>query len=102
MLQYYLRAEGLALSWTGTGRLIFSLNYSDADFAAVCERFVRAAVRMQQDGWSWSDPATTNKSIRRAVLGEMLAHSFRSRMGGYLPAAVKHASSRPDRSTRRV
>ncbi|HEY7460048.1 MAG TPA: aminotransferase class III-fold pyridoxal phosphate-dependent enzyme [Xanthobacteraceae bacterium] len=103
MLQYYLRAEGLALSWTGTGRLIFSLNYSDADFAAVCERFVRAAVRMQQDGWSWSDPATTNKSIRRAVLGEMLAHSFRSRMGGCLPAAVKHASSlRPDRSTRRA
>ena len=27
MLQYYLRAEGLALSWVGTGRLIFSLNY---------------------------------------------------------------------------
>ncbi|MGD0105017.1 MAG: aminotransferase class III-fold pyridoxal phosphate-dependent enzyme [Rhodopila sp.] len=24
MLQYYLRAEGLALSWVGTGRLIFS------------------------------------------------------------------------------
>src|SRR5262249_9992693 len=43
MLQYYLRAEGLALSWIGTGRLIFSLNYSDTDFAAVSERFVRAA-----------------------------------------------------------
>src|SRR5262249_31936733 len=26
MLQFYLRAEGLALSWVGTGRLIFSLN----------------------------------------------------------------------------
>src|SRR6202011_734014 len=26
MLQYYLRAEDLALSWVGTGRLIFSLN----------------------------------------------------------------------------
>src|SRR5215470_18160725 len=24
MLQFYLRAEGLALSWVGTGRLIFS------------------------------------------------------------------------------
>ncbi|MCV5737423.1 hypothetical protein OFN56_36540, partial [Escherichia coli] len=33
MLQYYLRAEGLLLSWVGTGRFIFSLNYSDADFA---------------------------------------------------------------------
>jgi glutamate-1-semialdehyde 2,1-aminomutase len=28
MFQYYLRAEGLALSWVGTGRLIFSLNYT--------------------------------------------------------------------------
>ena len=47
MLQYYLRAEGLALSWIGTGRLIFSLNYTDADFDAVAERFVDAA---QGDG----------------------------------------------------
>ena len=28
MFQYYLRAEDLALSWVGTGRLIFSLNYT--------------------------------------------------------------------------
>ncbi|MFK4384873.1 glutamate-1-semialdehyde 2,1-aminomutase [Bradyrhizobium sp. USDA 223] len=42
MLQYYLRAEGLALSWVGTGRLIFSLNYTDADFTEVADRFVRA------------------------------------------------------------
>ena len=47
MLQYYLRAEGLALSWVGTGRLIFSLNYTDADFAAVADRFVAAATAMQ-------------------------------------------------------
>ena len=45
MLQYYLRAEGLALSWVGTGRLIFSLNYTDADFAEVAKRFVAAATR---------------------------------------------------------
>jgi glutamate-1-semialdehyde 2,1-aminomutase len=28
MFQYYLRAAGLALSWVGTGRLIFSLDYT--------------------------------------------------------------------------
>ena len=48
MFQYYLRAEGLALSWVGSGRLIFSHNYSDADFADVAERFVRAAGAMQR------------------------------------------------------
>ncbi|MGA7488386.1 MAG: aminotransferase class III-fold pyridoxal phosphate-dependent enzyme [Xanthobacteraceae bacterium] len=76
MLQYYLRAQGLALSWVGTGRLIFSLNYTDADFHAVADRFVAAAKEMQEDGWWWSDPATTNKSIRRRLLREIIAHRF--------------------------
>ncbi|MGE0287342.1 MAG: aminotransferase class III-fold pyridoxal phosphate-dependent enzyme [Bradyrhizobium sp.] len=72
MLQYYLRAEGLALSWVGTGRLIFSLNYSDADFATVAERFVAAAGKMKADGWWWHDHSLTNKAIRRQILKEML------------------------------
>ena len=73
MLQYYLRSEGLALSWVGTGRLIFSLNFSDDDFDAVADRFVRGCQTMQQDGWWWAPPAATNKSIRRQVLREVLA-----------------------------
>src|SRR5436190_6188980 len=71
MLQYYLRAEGLALSWVGTGRLIFSLNYTDADFAAVADRFVAASERMKRDGWWWHDASLTNKTIRRQILKEM-------------------------------
>jgi glutamate-1-semialdehyde 2,1-aminomutase len=74
MLQYYLRAEGLALSWIGTGRLIFSLNYSDADFNAVADRFIAAAGTMRDDGWFWCTPAATNTSIRRRILREMIAH----------------------------
>nr|WP_315755496.1 MULTISPECIES: aminotransferase class III-fold pyridoxal phosphate-dependent enzyme [unclassified Bradyrhizobium] len=72
MLQYYLRAEGLALSWVGTGRLIFSLNYTDADFAEVTRRFVTAAEKMKQDGWWWNDGTLTNKAIKRQILKEML------------------------------
>jgi glutamate-1-semialdehyde 2,1-aminomutase len=73
MLQYYLRAEGLALSWVGTGRLIFSLNYSDADFAQVVDRFIRAARAMEADGWWWHDGTTTDKAIRRGILKEAWA-----------------------------
>jgi glutamate-1-semialdehyde 2,1-aminomutase len=72
MFQYYLRAQGLSLSWVGTARLIFSLNYSDADFAAVADRVVAAAEAMRRDGWWWQDPALTNKAIRRRVLRELL------------------------------
>ncbi|WFU18228.1 aminotransferase class III-fold pyridoxal phosphate-dependent enzyme [Bradyrhizobium sp. CB3481] len=77
MLQYYLRAEGLALSWVGTGRFIFSLNYTDADFNEVADRFVAAAEKMKHDGWWWHDAALTNKNIKRRILKEML----RKRLG---------------------
>jgi glutamate-1-semialdehyde 2,1-aminomutase len=76
LLQYYLRLEGLALSWVGTGRFIFSLNYTEQDFREVEERFVRAARNMQRDGWWWNSPALTNKSIKRRVLREILMHQF--------------------------
>ncbi|MGJ4887670.1 aminotransferase class III-fold pyridoxal phosphate-dependent enzyme [Bradyrhizobium sp. HKCCYLRH3099] len=72
MLQYYLRAEGLALSWVGTGRFIFSLNYTDADFAEVTKRVVAAAEKMKQDGWWWNDGTLTNKAIKRQILKEMI------------------------------
>ncbi len=84
MLQYYLRAEGLALSWVGTGRFIFSLNYSQARFEAVAERFVSAARCMQQDGWWWADARLTDKAIRRRILRELAA----KRLRGLLPSTA--------------
>jgi glutamate-1-semialdehyde 2,1-aminomutase len=76
MFQYYLRAERLALSWVGSGRLIFSHNYSDADFDDVAARVLAAAVAMRDDGWWWTDPSVTNRSIRRGLLREFVAARF--------------------------
>ena len=71
MFQYYLKAEGIALSWVGTGRLIFSLNFSDQDFNAVLKCFVSAAEKMQEDGWWWKNPEMSNKTIKRSILREL-------------------------------
>jgi len=72
MFQYYLKEQGLALSWIGTGRFIFSLNYSDSDMNAVKEKFIRAAQAMKQDGWWWNEGGLTNKIIKRQILREMI------------------------------
>ena len=77
MLQFYLRAEGLELSWIGSGRLIMSLNFTDDDFAEVAARILRAATTMQRDGWWWSAPHLTNRWIKRQMLKDMLAQRFR-------------------------
>lgn len=72
MLQFYLRAQGLALSWVGSGRMIFSLNYTDDELAHVRAKFAAACLAMQRDGW-WTEAAElSNKQIRRRVLGELL------------------------------
>ena len=77
MLQFYLRAHGLALSWVGSGRIVWSLAYDDAAFEAVLAKFVAAARQMQADGWWWHDDSASNRSIRRSLLKEML----RQRLG---------------------
>ena len=74
MLQFYLRLHGLALSWVGSGRMIFSLNYTDQDFEEVMQRFVAAARQMRADGWWVAIDGLTNQSIKRSILREALQH----------------------------
>jgi glutamate-1-semialdehyde 2,1-aminomutase len=76
MLQYYLRVNGLALSWIGTGRLIFSLNYTDDDFKAVLNIFLKSCQEMKEDGWWWHNKTMTNKNIRRAIVKETFFSSL--------------------------
>jgi len=78
MFQYYLRAEGLSMSWIGTGRFIFSHDLKDAEFSEIADRFIAAAKAMAADGWWWSDAALTNKVIKRRVLKELLTATVRS------------------------
>jgi glutamate-1-semialdehyde 2,1-aminomutase len=89
MFQYYLRAAGLSLSWVGTGRLIFSLDYTDADFAEVADRILSAAREMHRDGWWWCEAQLTNKSIRRRVLKEMIQARWTSPMGSISSPRIK-------------
>ena len=51
MFQYYLRREGLAMSWVGTGRLLVSLDFTDKDLAEVRRALTSAAEKMRADGW---------------------------------------------------
>ena len=100
LLQYYLRAEGLALSWVGTGRLVFSHNYSDEDFAEVVDRIVRAAATMLSDGWWDAPPTLTEKGIQRQVLREMLSARLPLRPLRRRRARSRDAHESSDRATR--
>jgi glutamate-1-semialdehyde 2,1-aminomutase len=51
LLQYYLRAEGVTLSWVGTGRCLGTMDFTDKDYEALRLKLVDAAGRMQADGW---------------------------------------------------
>ena len=76
MLQFYLRDEGLELSWVGSGRMIMSFDFSDEDFNQVVLRFVSAARRMDEDGWWWQSDSLTDRSIQRQLASEMLRARF--------------------------
>jgi glutamate-1-semialdehyde 2,1-aminomutase len=89
MFQYYLRAAGLSLSWVGTGRLIFSLNYTETDFAEVADRILSAAREMHRDGWWWSGAQLTNKSIKRRVFKEMIQARWTSPIGSSSSPRIK-------------
>ncbi len=74
MLQFYLRAEGLALSWVGSGRMIFSLAYGEVEFAYVADRFVVAAKRMAADGWWWAPEGDAQRALRKGLVREFAGH----------------------------
>eukprot|EP01047_Picozoa_sp_COSAG01_P019946 COSAG01_NODE_1123_length_11617_cov_13.832769_8_plen_1297_part_00 len=57
MFQYYLKDEGVNLSWVGTGRCLFSMDWQPKDFKKLTANMLRAAQRMKDDGW-WEVPSS--------------------------------------------
>jgi glutamate-1-semialdehyde 2,1-aminomutase len=76
MLQFYLREAGVALSWVGTGRFIFTLAHTADDVDRIAQCVVAAATRMQADGWWWTPPGAPNRLGRQVLL-----ETLRARMG---------------------
>ena len=74
LLQYYLRAEGVTLSWVGTGRCLATMDFTEKDYAALQTKLVDAAAKMQADGW-WlgADYPRREKTMRLRLIREVLA-----------------------------
>ena len=74
LLQYYLRAEGVMLSWVGTGRCLSNMAFTQQDYDELQGKIVTAALRMKQDGW-WLEGVeepTRRKAMKSRLTWEMI------------------------------
>jgi len=79
LLQYYLRAEGVTLSWVGTGRCLSSLDFTVEDYNELQVKLLRAAQQMKSDGW-WlteMDQPGRNKKMKFRLMWELLGNLIR-------------------------
>jgi len=74
LLQYYLRAEGVTLSWVGTGRCLGAMDFTEKDYAALQTKLIAAASTMRADGW-WlgADYPRREKTMRLRLIREVLS-----------------------------
>lgn len=74
LLQYYLRAEGVTLSWVGTGRCLSSMDFTEAEYQALQAKLLSAAQKMKSDAW-WLNEVQQpgrEKTMRIHLIKEML------------------------------
>ncbi|CAE8627957.1 unnamed protein product [Polarella glacialis] len=71
LFQYYLKDAGVNLSWVGSGRLLFSLEWQKADYDRLLERLLTACEEMQKGGW-WETPVANIKSKLGLEVGSAL------------------------------
>jgi glutamate-1-semialdehyde 2,1-aminomutase len=74
LLQYYLRAEGVTLSWVGTGRCLSSLDFTAEDYRELQIKLLNAAQKMKSDGWwlSEQEHPGRDKSMRMCLMREIV------------------------------
>lgn len=93
MFQYYLRAAGLLSSWVGSGRLIFSADYDDNEFACVERKFIAAARAMQSDQWWWHPQGQTHRQLTRGFARELVQNGYaNSALGRMLGRSAERPS----------
>ena len=78
MYQFYLRAQGMAISWIGSGRIIMSHDFSDDEYEEVMHKIISAAKEMRADGWWWKNESLTNKSIKKQIARELISSLFQN------------------------
>jgi glutamate-1-semialdehyde 2,1-aminomutase len=79
LLQYYLRAQGVTLSWVGTGRCLSSMDFTDKDYKALQTKLLDAAHAMKGDGW-WLTAAEhpgRDKRMRAGLMREFMGSLVR-------------------------
>ena len=78
LLQYYMRAEGINLSFVGTGRCLTSLDFKDADYKALGGMLTKAVEKMYSDGWWLTEKEVANRdkkmqmNLVKEVLGSLV------------------------------
>lgn len=79
LLQYYLRDAGVNLSWVGTGRCMFNMDFNDDDLRDLTAAIIDAASGMRADKW-WLDDIehpTRARDIKAQITRDMVAAVLR-------------------------
>lgn len=78
LLQYYLRAEGVNLSWVGTGRCAMSFDLTEDDYLELQVKLRNAAIEMKNDKWWLSKDEQPNRDniIKSRLIKEMMGSIF--------------------------
>jgi len=80
LLQYYLRAQGVTLSWVGTGRCLSNMDFTEKDYDDLQTKLLAAARAMKADGW-WPSAAEQPgrvRHMRRMLVREVLGSLVRT------------------------